>query len=93
LNALTLKDAYPLPLIDDTLQELAGHRYYTNLDLYSGYWQTLVEEKSVNKTGFVTKYGIYEFLVMPFGLTNAPATFQRAIYAMYLVTVFITGVA
>ena len=78
LNALNLKDAYPLPLIDDALQELAGHRYYTNLDLYSGYWQIPVKEKSVNKTAFVTKYGIYEFLVMPFGLTNAPATFQRA---------------
>jgi hypothetical protein len=77
LNDQTPKDAYPLPRPEDLLEQVAGHEKYTLLDLNSGYWQIPMEEESIPKTAFVTKYGTYEYLVMPFGLTNAPATFQR----------------
>lgn len=77
LNAITVKDKYPLPLIDDQIDRFGGHRYYTGLDLASGYYQVPVAEDSIAKTAFITREGHYEFLTMPFGLTNAPAVFQR----------------
>ena len=77
VNALTRKDAYPLPRVDDTLDTLSGSKWFSTLDLISGYWQVEVEEKDREKTAFCTPDGLFEFKVMPFGLCNAPATFQR----------------
>ena len=77
LNAITHKDAYPLPRVDETLESLSGSQFFTTLDLASGYWQVEVEEGDKEKTAFSTRNGHYEFNVMPFGLTNAPATFER----------------
>ena len=77
VNAVTHRDAYPLPRIDATFDSLSGSAYFTTLDLASGYWQVELEETAKEKTAFSTHGGHFEFNVMPFGLTNAPATFQR----------------
>ena len=77
LNALTVRDQYPLPRIDDTLQRLGGAQWFSALDLAAGYWQIPLAPDSRAKTAFRTVHGLYEFNVLPFGLCNAPSTFQR----------------
>ena len=76
LNAVTQKNGYPLPKIQDCLDMIGTARSFSKIDLTSGYWQINVVEGDRHKTAFNTRRGKYEFCVMPFGLTNAPATFQ-----------------
>ena len=75
LNKVTVRNKYPLPIITDLFDQLNGARYFTKLDLRSGYYQVRIAQGDEPKTTCVTRYGAFEFLVMPFGLTNAPATF------------------
>ena len=78
LNSLTVKDSHPLPCICKTLESLAGTAHYTTIDMNSGFWQVLMDEKSKQYTAFTLgSMGLYECKSMPFGLCNAPPTFQR----------------
>ncbi|GFU79609.1 retrovirus-related Pol polyprotein from transposon 297 [Trichonephila clavipes] len=73
----TRKDSYPLPRIDDTLDTLSGHKWFSTLDLRSGYWQVEIHPEDREKTAFTSGQGLWQFKVMTLGLCNAPATFER----------------
>ena len=79
VNQRTLKDSYALPRIDDSLDMLAGAKWFSTLDLSSGYWQVELDPESRPISAFVTSHGLYQWKVMSFGLCNAPATFERLI--------------
>ncbi|GBG80536.1 hypothetical protein CBR_g30997 [Chara braunii] len=84
LNAITVKNVEPLPRIDDLLDRVQGCKYFSKIDLKSGYHQIEIHPDDQYKTAFRIRYGHYEFIVMPFGLTNAPATFQRCMNDLWL---------
>ena len=77
LNAVTVKDSFPLPRIDACMDAMGGAKWFSTLDLRSGYWQLDLDKTSAEKTAFVTRKGHYQFNVLLFGLSNAPAIFQR----------------
>ena len=83
VNDVTVKDAYPLPRIEDALDYLNGAKYFSALDLASAYWQVAMHPDSIDKTAFATHIGLYEWLVMPFGLSNAPATCERLMEQLF----------
>jgi transposase InsO family protein len=77
LNAITKKDSYPQPTVEELLQRLGDHSWFTKLDLKSGYYQIPIQQDDKEKTAFITQDGLYQFEVLPMGLMNAPPTFQR----------------
>ena len=84
LNDVTAKDAFPIPKIHQTFDALNGQKYFSSLDLASGYWQVPVAEEDRHNTAFVTPDGgFYEYVMMPFGLSNAPETFQRLMNELF----------
>ena len=78
-NDLTVKDAYPIPHVDECLYSLSGSRWFSCLDLNSGFWQIEPYPADKKKIAFATNLGLYQFKIMPFGMANAPSTFERLI--------------
>ena len=77
LNAVSQPDAYPMPHIDDLLDQVGQSKFISKLNLTRGYWQVPVNQEDRHKTPFTTPFGLFQFTVLPFGPNGAPATFQR----------------
>jgi hypothetical protein len=84
LNAGTIKNKYPLPRIDDLMDQLRQAKFFSKIDLRSGYHQMKIRPKDIHKTTFVTRYGQYEYTVVSFGLTNAPAYFMNMMNKVFM---------
>lgn len=83
INSITKREEYPMPIVSDQLDQLGGHKFFTSLDLASGYYQVPVDEESRPLTAFITAEGQYQFKKMPFGLVNGPAVFQRLMNSVF----------
>ena len=83
LNKACSKDSFPLPMIDQLVDSIAGHKLLTFMDAFSGYNQIKMAEEDQEKTAFITSQGLYCYKVMPFGLKNAGATYQRLVNKMF----------
>jgi hypothetical protein len=81
---VTVKNKYPLPRIDDLFDQLKGAKYFSKIDMRTGYYQLRIRLEDLPKTAFVTCYGQYEFMVMPFGVTNAPAYFMNLMNKVFM---------
>jgi hypothetical protein len=84
LNAVTVKNKYPLPRIDLMFNQLIGAQVFSKVDLHSGYHQIKIREEDIPKTAFSIRYGLYKYLVVSFGLTNTPAHFMYLINSIFM---------
>ncbi len=83
LNAQTHRDSFPMPLVEDVIDQLGNSAWFTALDLQSGFWQIRMASENIKKTVLITKTGLYDWTVMPFGLKNATSTFTRTMSEVF----------